>query len=436
MTIRLKYCASIFRNSPRRTNFALMLLCALTIVALPTAQAQTFNVIHNFTGGADGASPSAGLTMDNGGNLYGTTTYMSVFKMRNTGSGWVLNPLYDFSGDNDGELAYSAVTIGPDGSLYGTTLLGGSRKVGNGGGGTVYNLRPSPQAPTIVFARWKETLPYQFAGPGDGGRPISGVIFDQAGNLYGTTDSGGEPGCARDYGCGVVYKLTPSGGGWTQSVIYSFTGGNDGANPDSDLIFDQAGNLYGATAAGGNDHCDSPIGCGTVFQLTPSGGGWTEHVLYTFQNGSDGAMPQGGLVRDQNGNLYGTTPSGGAGGGGTVFELTPSGGGWTFSLLYSFTGKFGSMASLVMDAVGSLCGTTQGDGKYGFGNVFKLSLSNGGWAYASLYDFTGGADGANPSGSVIFDAGGNLYGTTFYGGTGSGGICDSTGCGVVWEITP
>jgi len=425
-----------------RVISVLLLFAAL----LPVAYGQTFSVIHTFAGGADGANPSAGVKIDNAGNLYGTTVCGggpwgcngngSVFKLRHAGSGWLMNPLYNFSGGTDGLEPYAGVTMASDGTLYGTTLLGGSRRVGNGGGGTVYRVRPSPQAPVTVFTLWNEALPYQFAGPGDGGRPVGGVIFDQAGNLYGTTDSGGLPGCARDYGCGVVYQLTPSGGGWAQSVLYSFTGHSDGANPDSDLIFDPAANLYGTTVNGGNLTCSAPIGCGTVFQLTPSGNGWVEHVLYIFQNGSDGAGPQGGLVLDQSGNLYGTTPSGGAGGGGTLFELTPSGGGWTFKLLYSFTGKFGSMATLTMDASGNLYGTTEGDGAYGYGNVFKLSPSGGSWTYSSLHDFTGGDDGANPESSVAVTAGGALYGTTFYGGTRSCSSTPPTGCGVVWKITP
>jgi hypothetical protein len=202
------------------------------------------------------------------------------------------------------------------------------------------------------------------------------------------------------------------------------------------VIFDSAGNLYGTASAGGNLNCTFiGIGCGTVFELTPSAGGWTEQVLYTFQDGSDGGQPEGGLIFDGSGNLYGTTAASNENDfGGSVFELKPSGGSWTFVLLHSFQFEGGgSVASLVMDGAGNLYGT-----QYGYGNggsVFKLMPSNGSWTFIDLYAFTGGSDGGNPVGSVTLDGSGSLYGTTQAGGTGNY-PCQNDGCGVVWEIAP
>jgi uncharacterized repeat protein (TIGR03803 family) len=180
--------------------------------------------------------------------------------------------------------------------------------------------------------------------------------------------------------------------------------------------------MYTTTVEGG------PDGCGTVAQLVNSASGWTETDLYTFTCESDGSGPYGGLIFDHAGNLYGTTAYAGAGGSGTVFELTHSSGSWTFQVLYGFAGQGGPYASLTMDAVGNLYGTTIGDGAYGRGSVFKLIPSNGGWRYSSLHDFVGSSDGEDPISNVTFDASGNLYGTAQFGGT--------YGEGVVWEITP
>ena len=203
----------------------------------------------------------------------------------------------------------------------------------------------------------------------------------------------------------------------------------DGDYPISGLVFDQAGNLYGTTEYGGAS-CD----CGTVFQLTPSGSGWTETVLYSFTYGDDGAFPYGGLIFDNAGNLYGTTEFG-LSGNGTVFQLTPSGGQWTYTLLYSLmsgqSGLAGPLGTLAIDAGGNLYGTAfEGGGgcEYGCGTVFKLAPSAGGWAYSLLHEFAGGSDGALPYDGVILDRNGNLYGTASSGGT--------RGQGVIFQITP
>jgi uncharacterized repeat protein (TIGR03803 family) len=260
---------------------------------------------------------------------------------------------------------------------------------------------------------------YQFT-VADGGEPDAGLIFDSAGNLYGTTYSGGTGNN------GVVFKLTRSGPGWTESVLHNFTNSPDGANPYSALTFDDNGNLYGTTNGGGT-------GFGTVYQLTPSGSGWTEKVIYVFQGSNDGAYPSAGVVLDPDGNVYGTTQLKGADDGGTVFELMPSNGNWMFSVLYSpIQGGWSPVGTLARSSNGTLYGTfffgglPDSCGGEGCGNVFQLAPSNGGWGYTSLYEFTGGEDGGNPEGGLILDSAGNLYGTT------SGLVGD----GSVFELTP
>lgn len=424
--------------------FALTMVFALAIVATPAAQGQTFQVIHNFTGGGDGAGPAAGLTLDIAGNLYGTAQgggvgYGVVFKLRHSGSAWVLTPLYSFGGGSDGSFPDGRVAVAQDGTLYGTTSRGGS---GNGcqgyGCGTVFRLTPSPTAPRTALTPWSETVFFRFTGGSDGAVPSGDLTFDQSGNVYGTAGQGGLQTNCSGYGCGVVYELTPSGGSWTETVLYSFEGysysgqGYDGSSPSGGVVFDRAGNLYGATANGGQ------YVQGEVYQLSPSGSSWTEQILYSFTGHPDGWSPTGGLIMDSSGNLYGATTGGGnnACGGygcGTVFEVTPNNGGWSFNTLYQFTGlgyenNCGPWDKLLMDDAGSLYGTTFCGGPIGLGTVFKLTPSNGGWAYTDLHDFTNHGDGYGPIGSVMLDANGNLYGTAFYGG--------ANGHGIVWEITP
>ncbi len=256
--------------------------------------------------------------------------------------------------------------------------------------------------------------------------PTAALWFStQAGNIYGTTYGGGGGSCPG--GCGIVFKLTPAGSGWTESVIYTFAGGADGASPWAGVTFDHAGNLYGTTTAGG------AFGAGTVYELSPSGGGWTKRTLHSFQlSQTDGSAPFAGVIFDPSGNLYGATQYGGSGSGGTVFELSPSGGSWIFTTLYSFNASGGGrakgpVANLAIDGAGNLYGTTAGDGVHGAGSVFKLTHAGGSWTYTSLHDFTGGSDGQLPRSNVVFDSSGNLYSTAY------GGV---DGKGVVFEITP
>jgi uncharacterized repeat protein (TIGR03803 family) len=243
-----------------------------------------------------------------------------------------------------------------------------------------------------------EAVLYNFTGvAGDGSGPQSRLTF-HGGNLYGTTNSGG-------LGYGTVFELSPNGsGGWNESVLYSFTGGTDGANPTySYVTFDSAGNLYGTAYAGG------AVGYGVVYELSPSGATWTETVLHSFASGTDGANPVNGLIMDSTGNLYGTTYNGGSQGNGTVFQMTPSGGSWTETVIYQMKSNY---AGLVMDGSGNIFGTN-------FKSAFKLSPNGkGGWKPTVLYTF--GA-GANPNGTVVLDTAGNIYGTTLVGG-GNGNV--------------
>jgi uncharacterized repeat protein (TIGR03803 family) len=232
--------------------------------------------------------------------------------------------------------------------------------------------------------------------------------------------------------------LTSANGNWTEQTLYEFQAGNDGSQPESGVIADNAGNLYGTTQyGGGGTGTDCFNGCGIVYEVSPNGPGWTEHILHVFQEASDGAFPVGGLVLDRAGNLYGTASGGGVNQGGTVFELSPDrGGDWSFSVLYSFTKSgaqscafaSGPTGNLVMDGSGNLYGNTCTNGAFGYGAIFKLSASNGNWTYTSLHDFTNGNDGSWPFGSVSLDTRGNLFGTTVGGGTDQQGT--------VWEIAP
>jgi uncharacterized repeat protein (TIGR03803 family) len=421
-----------------KVNFSyltVILLVAGGVLCLPAAQAQTYTVIHNFNGAGDGSFPYAGVTLDRGGNLYGTTYYGGnttgpcssdgcgvVFKLSQRNSHWILTPLYSFQGGPDGSHPQARVVIGPNGSLYGTTSYGGATGCTSNGCGTVFNLKPSTHATGSVLGNWGETILYAFQGGSDGANPGYGdLLFDHAGNIYGTTTAGGPSNQ------GTVFKLTASNGSWTETVLYSFTGGADGGTLNSGVILDSAGNLYGVASRGGAH------GFGTVYELTPSGSQWVETTLYAFQDQLDGRAPTGGLIMDQSGNIYGTTSLDGELQGGTVWKLTRNGGGWTFGtiqLLPGNNGVPGPVDALTADAAGNLYATSvEGNGSWG--QVWELISQGSGWLLQNLYQFHNNGDGALPYGSVALDANGNLFGTTSRGGMGN---CLS--CGVVWEITP
>jgi uncharacterized repeat protein (TIGR03803 family) len=392
------------------------LLFALAAIAIQSAQAQKFVVLHQFTGGKDGAQPQAGLTMDSTGIFYGTTSNASgsakgfgtVFRLSHSGSTWTFKTLHSFKGGFDGSYPLGRTIIGSNGTLYGTTSQGGNGFCNGSGCGTVFNIKLGGA----------ETVLYRFTGGIDGANPENGdLVFDGAGNIYGTTGFGGSASL------GVVYKLTFAYGSWAETVLHSFGGGiGDGANPYGGVIFDNIGDLYGTTTYGGSENE------GTAFQLTPSGKYWSENIIHNFSSG-DGYNPAAGLIFDQSGNLYGTASDGyGSTSGGTIFELSNNN--WILTVLYALAGSSNQgaypEAALVMDAAGNLYGTTAEGGAYGNGVVFKLS--SGSWTYTSLHDFTGGKDGAAPKANLIFDANGKLYGTTAEGG--------KYGKGVVFEITP
>lgn len=376
-------------------------------------------VLYSFLGKDDGAYPVAGLTADKTGTLYGTTgsgaanTCRShrcgtVFALIPSGSGYTERVLYRFRGyPADGALPQAPMILDKKGALYGTTAQGGAAKQG-----TVFRLTPSGST-------YIESVLYSFRNGTDGARPFSGLIADKTGALYGTTNQGGGASAF-----GTVFKLTPSGGGYLESVLHAFRGGTDGANPVAGLTADDTGALYGTTIGGGS-------GVGTVFKLTPSGRGYSESVVYSFQNKSDGATPSARLITDTTGALYGTTAAGGTNGYGTVFKIVPSGTGYTESVLYSFqNGNDGAspFPGLVADAAGALYGMTTVGGMKGFGTVFKLAPSGSGYGESVLYSFQSGSDGANPYATLIADKTGALYGTTVSGGTSNKGI--------VFRLTP
>ncbi len=396
-------CVSMFA-------LALVIVFALTLLTPYALQAQTFSVIHNFANGADGANPQAGVTVASSGTLFGTATNGgtggggTVFKLTPHGSSFVFSPLYEFTGGIDGASPLGGVVVGPNGALYGTTYERGMY-----GYGVTFELRPGATFCRSVLCYWNETVLYSFTGMPDGEYPYyENLAFDQAGDIYGTTLRGGM------YGYGTTFELTPSGGGYTESILHSFGSGSDGVQPYPGVVLDTAGNVYGTTANGGTG------GAGTVYQLVPSNGGWLENVLVNF-DGTDN-YPYGNLIIDDSGNLYGTTTSG------VVFKLAPSGGGFTYSQLYSISGCV-STGGVAMDAAGDLFGVCYQRGAYQDGWVFELTNCSQICVAHDLHDFSGG-DGAGPYGTPALDANGNLYGTTVVGGAN----CISPGCGVVWEI--
>lgn len=407
----LQRVADCYALAQRVTVVPFALLAALLFLGCVSqlAQSQTYSVIYNFTGkGNGGASPYGGPVLDGSGNLYGTTytggSYGSgsVYRLSPSGSSWTYSSLYSFRAGTDGVgPAFGSLAIGGDRVLFGTTEGGGYF-------GTAFAICNCPR---------REVVLHRFGMGTDGAQPIGGVVLDSAGNLYGTTSLGGA------YGNGTIFEEKRSGLSWTESVIYSFTGENDGTNPPAGVTLDPHGNLYGTTSLGGAN------GDGVVYELSRSNYSWTETVLYTFQGLTDGLNPVGGVVLDAAGNLYGTTFDGGINGGGTVYELSPSSAGWTFTTLYSFSGGYGGPYNkLTLDDKGNIYGFTNAEGANGLGSVFKLARANGAWSFTDLHDFAGGNDGASPYGSVAVDSNGNIFGTTNEGG--------GQNQGIVFEITP
>ncbi len=411
----------------------LMTIIAIFLLTSGASAAGKYNSLHKFDGGKEGGYPTTRLTFDQAGNLYGT-----AFSGGAHGAGSV----FKLAPNADGSWTESTLYSFPSGAnnyAAGVVFdqagnLYGTTTGGKNGSGSVFELTPNTDG------TWSEKTLYDFGGDADGWGPNGPLVFDANGNLYGVTFSGGTPGP------GTVFKLTPKlDGSWSKSTLYSFNI-KGGGYPETGVIFDASGNLYGTLWTGGK--C-GPWGCGAVYKLTPnSDGSWTETVLHEFcsvKKCRDGENPYASLISDQAGNLYGTTYGGGSHGQGVVFQLTlNSDGTWTETVLHNFTGaKDGASpynAALIFDQAGNLYGTAFKGGNLsacnggGCGVVFKLSPnSSGGWTETVLHAFAG-HPGANPVGGLIFDETGNLFGTTS--GSANWGGCSGTRCGSVFEITP
>jgi uncharacterized repeat protein (TIGR03803 family) len=420
---------------------------AVLIFAVHPLQAQTETVLHSFAGpinggtGADGAAPLAGLVRDSSGNFYGTTDdggtfgIGTVFEVVNSSGSYTEKVLYSFTGPinggtaADGALPNAGLIMDSSGNLYGTTYGGGTSGVG-----TVFEM-------VYSSGSYTEKVLYSFKGvnAGDGSGPLAGLVMDSSGNLYGTTFRGGSSIGAG----GTVFELVNSSGSYTEEVLHSFPypgAGGDGSVPEAGLIMDSSGNLYGATTGGGT------FTAGTVFELPCSGSPCTypaESVLYSLT--ATGGGPAGGVIMDTTGNFYGTGGGGGTYSLGTVFELVNSSGSYTEKVLYSFAGPaIGGPGAdgaypngdLVMDSSGNLYGTTSQGGTafsgttQGDGTVFELVNSSGSYTERLLHSFAGlgSGDGSAPNAGLVMDPSGNLYGTT-----GTGGA--SGGYGTVFEVT-
>jgi len=395
----------------------ILAIIAMTFVLDTGAWAQLkYKRLHSFRENR-GISPAAGLIFDAAGNLYGTTSGgstgsdSSVFELApNPDGGWTWSMIANLGG----AWTFGGLVFDTAGDLYGTTAIGG---LGNPYEfGSIFELVPDPGG-TWTMMGLPATLDVNYP---------EGLAIDSMGNLYGTYSIFVPVGECEQFECGAVFELTQnSDGTWTNTTLYSFSGGNDGALPDSVPVLDAAGNIYGTTSQAG------AYGYGTIWQLKPQeGGGWAEYTLYAFNNGRNGGNPQAGLSADAAGNFYCTTSSGGAYGYGTVFMVGLAD--RQIHVLHQFTGgKDGANpnGTVVVDASGNVYGATPKGGAYSSGVVFKLIPSSGGrWTEQVLHQFTGGSDGAGPNGGLIFDSSGNLYGTTY-----GGGINDN---GVVFEITP
>jgi len=379
----------------------------LTAMTSLPARAQTYKekVIYSFAGGTDGESPVAGVVRDSSGNFYGTTntggadSAGTVFKLSKTG---VETVLYTFTGGTDGYLPYAGVILDKSGILYGTTAFGGAFNAG-----TIYEVNTVTSQETVLHS-------FVAGSTTDGSLPYAGLIEDAKGNLYGTTLEGGDISCEEGEGCGVVFKFDAMTG--KETVLYTFTGNPDGERPEASLIRDAEGNLYGTTSAGG------PADAGTVFEVIAATR--TESVLYSFTGGNDGKRPVANLARDTAGNLYGTTYMGGSALSGTVFKVDTSN---QETVLYNFTGGADGQypfAGVIIDSQGNLYGTTIFGGTSSDGVAFELDTAG---AETVLHTFNG-SNGQYPVAILLPDGKGDFYSTTELGGT--------HGMGTVFKLTP
>ena len=394
------------------------------VVGTPTLSAAKETVLYTFTGGSDGGGFISPLIFDNAGNLYGTTASGgvagagTVFELARSGSEWTETVLYSFLNGGDGANPYGPLVLGKEGNLYGVAYGGGASNLG-----AVFELSPNSGG------GWTETTIYSFAGGSDGSSPFGGLIADSRGSLNGFTLGGGTGSCDNGNGCGTVFELKRSQSSWKEVVVFRFRGGSSGSLPRA-LTLDHTGNLYGTTSEGGKGSS------GLVFKLSHSAGGWTESVLHAFTGGSDGSTPEGGVSIDGAGNLYGTTFSGSGGGCpggcGLVFELkSGEKGRWSELVLHRFeqntSGGVYPDTSLIFDQAGNLFGGTDGGDAYGDGVVFELMQNfDGKWVESVIQDFFGANDGFSP-GTLVFGKDGYLYGAA-----GGGAYGD----GLVFQLTP
>jgi uncharacterized repeat protein (TIGR03803 family) len=368
------------------------------------ADAQSFKVVHDFSGEADGANPLNGLMISASGVMYGTANYGGAYDNGAlfSFSDGKLTRIHSFAGGEDGAHPQSFLIEDKSGNLYGTTSAGGGY-----GDGTVFRITGTT-----------ETVLYSFGSHlHDGSAPQAGLVMDSAGNLYGTTTAGGT------LGHGTVFMLVRgTNSTFTEKILHNFGADSDGSAPVAGVTLAPNGNLYGTTSEGG------AYGYGAVFELKKAGS-WSETILHSFENLNDGATPYAGLIAGPSGTLFGAATDGGGQGGGTVFKLTPSSGKWTFAVLTSIPGwgVSGSFRNLMFDGSNTIYATTHCDGDDRSGTVYKLSLVDGKWVYTLLYTFTGGDDGKYVFSNLVLSAG-KLYGTSNVGGT--------HGKGVIFEVNP
>jgi uncharacterized repeat protein (TIGR03803 family) len=393
---------------------AIFLIAAVCIgVACRPASAETI-AIHHFNG-SDGISPVGPMVADGAGNLYGVTFYGGlshwgvVYELSPPairGGKWTETVLHSFSGGFDGAAPSGGLTLDRAGNVYGSTYDGGDCLYSCG---TIFELAPPAQR----GGAWAFSTLHRFGGvdSGDGGQPNGNLIFDQAGNIYGTTALGGvSPG---EYG--VVFELSPPvspGGQWTEIVLDAFRGLPDGAYPYGGLAVDPNGNLYGTTSEGGTGDCrnEGKIGCGTAYRLKLSGGVWKESIIYNFRHAEP--YPASDMIFDSAGRLYGAASF-------MVFRLQPParGGLWSESQLYQFPYLTQIGSDLIIDRNGNLYGTTRASGLQGFGSIYELSpprSDSGAWMLTTLQKYYGGGDAQMPSGGLVFGRHGELFGATAF----------------------
>lgn len=413
---------------PRSLVLFCSILIALNLFSASSTAQINFQVLHTFTGSSvDGQWPSGSLTFDAKGSLYGVTRngglhgYGMIFQLSSqSNAGWTETDIYDFCHN---------ILVCTDGAypLAGVVFdqAGNAYGTTSYGGtaqswGTVYQLTPNSDR------TWTQTVLWHLPGAAGSSYPAATLTIDHAGHLFGTALGNPVVG-----GMGSVFELTKRTGSWQRKVLYSFRGNGDGDAPSTSVLIDDRNNLYGITELGAVN-----FRSGVVYQLVPHpDGSWGEKVLYTLPLDASAGPVASGLVLDAAGNLYGTANY-------FIFKLTPSSNGWRETTLYAFDDNHGArLSALVFGADGSLYGTANIGGKpgcanaYGCGLVFKLSPNRDGtWTESTIYRFSGGSDGGNPIGGITFDSAGNLYGLTEYGGDKR--ACIILGCGVAYKITP